>query len=85
MRGLLIGSACVTLGGAAFAQTATVTGQVLLRDADQPLPYTTVSVLSNGTQLLTTETGRFTLANLLPGEVRLRFKRIGFSPRTPAQ
>jgi hypothetical protein len=64
-----------------LAQAATVTGQILLRDADQPLPFTTVSVLSHGIQLLTSEAGRFTVPNLVPGEVRLRFKRIGFSPR----
>ena len=81
MRALLIGTACTSLAGAAFGQTATVTGQVLLREADQPLPYTTVSVLSQATQFLTSETGRFTVTNLVPGEVRLRFKRIGFAPQ----
>ena len=81
MRAFLIAAACSTLAGPALAQTATVTGQVLLQEADQPLPYTTVAVLSHGIQLLTSETGRFTVPNLLPGEVRLRFKRIGYSPR----
>ena len=81
MRTLLIATSCAAFASAAFAQTATVTGQVLLQEADQPLPYTTVSVMSHGIQLLTTETGRFTVPNLLPGEVRLRFKRIGYSPR----
>lgn len=63
-----------------MAQTATVTGQVVLRDGEQPLPYTTVAVLSQPMQFLTSETGRFTVSNLTPGEARLRFKRIGFAP-----
>jgi hypothetical protein len=81
MRILLIAAAGTALSSASMAQTATVMGQVLLQDADQPLPYTTVSVMSHGIQLLTSESGRFTVPNLLPGEVRVRFKRIGYSPR----
>jgi hypothetical protein len=70
---------------AARAQTATVTGQVVLHGSgEQPLAYTTVSVLSQAAQLLTSENGTFTLRNLPPGEVLLRFKRIGFVPKDTA-
>jgi hypothetical protein len=65
----------------AVAQNATVIGAVVLKEGGQPLGFATVSVLSQGTQLLTGETGRFMLLNLPPGQVRLRFKRIGFSPK----
>jgi hypothetical protein len=65
---------------AAGAQNATVTGQVVLRDDGQPLGYTTIAVLSQGTQRLAGENGSFALT-LPPGEVRLRFKRIGFVPK----
>lgn len=62
----------------ARAQSALVRGQVVLRDDGQPLPYTTVALVSQGSQRLTSDSGRFVLADLPPGEVRLRFKRIGF-------
>jgi len=68
---------------AAGAQSATVTGQVVLRDDGQPLGYTTIAVLSQGTQQLAGENGSFALT-LPAGEVRLRFKRIGFLPKDTA-
>lgn len=80
MRAVVI-AALLCAGATAAAQTVTVSGQVVLKEDGQPLGFTTVSVLSQGTQLLTSESGRFLLTNLPPGEVRLRFKRIGFSPR----
>jgi hypothetical protein len=58
-----------------------VSGQILLKEGGQPLGYTTVSVLSEGRQFLSNESGRFVLPDLAAGEVRLRFKRIGFHPR----
>jgi hypothetical protein len=64
----------------AHAQYATVTGRVVLRDDGQPLGFTTISVLSQGTQRLASDSGTFVLRNLPPGEVRLRFRRIGFAP-----
>lgn len=66
---------------AAHAQSSVVRGQVVLRDDGQPLPYTTVALLSQGTQRLTSDSGAFVLIDLPPGEVRLRFKRIGFVPK----
>jgi len=66
---------------AAGAQTASVTGQVVHAEGAAPLGYTTVSLLSQPAQLLTSEGGTFQITGLMPGEVRLRFKRIGFAPR----
>ena len=69
---------------AAQAQHATVSGKVVLRDNGQPLGYTTITVLSQGRQLLATDSGTFLLRGLPQGEVRLRFKRIGFVPKDTA-
>src|SRR5262245_28817010 len=66
---------------ATHAQSSVVRGQVVLHGAGHPLPYTTVSLLSQGTQRLTSDSGVFVLTDLPPGEVRLRFKRIGFTPK----
>ena len=63
------------------AQSSIVRGQVVLNGDGQPLPYTTVSLLSQGIQRLTSDSGTFVLIDLPPGEVRLRFKRIGFRPK----
>jgi hypothetical protein len=70
---------CVALPAlTATAQSATIDGEVFVSGGDR-MPYATVSVLS-GRQLLTNATGRFILT-VPAGEVRLRFKRIGFTPR----
>ena len=66
---------------ATHAQSSVVRGQVVLQGDGQPLPYTTVSLLSQGIQRLTSDSGTFVLIDLPPGEVRLRFKRIGFTPK----
>src|SRR4029450_4229648 len=66
---------------AAHAQSSVVRGQVVLQGDRQPLPYTTVVLLPQGIQRLTTDSGTFALIDLPPGEVRLRFKRIGFAPK----
>src|SRR5688500_18697022 len=75
--------ACLALSDAP-AQYATVVGEVVMKEGGGPLSYTTISVVSRGTQLLTTETAKFTLRDLAPGEVRLQFKRIGFAPKDTA-
>ena len=81
MRRLFFFLACAASAlTSAGAQSATVTGQVVLRDDGQPLGYTTIGVLSLGTQQLARENGSFSLT-LPPGEVQLRFKRIGFVPK----
>jgi hypothetical protein len=81
MRTILCTIVCASTAlSAARAQSATVAGQVVSRDGGEPLGFTTVSVPSRGAQLLAGEGGAFTLRALPPGEVRLRFTRIGFAP-----
>jgi hypothetical protein len=63
----------------AVAQSAVVAGQVILRQERQPLGYATVAIFPQGRQLLTSDAGRFQIT-VPAGEVRLRFKRIGFTP-----
>src|SRR5215211_2526487 len=65
----------------AHAQSSVVRGQVVLQGGGPTLPYTTVALLSQGTQRLTGDSGAVVLVDVPPGEVRLRFKRIGFAPR----
>jgi len=63
---------------------STVTGQVVLQADGQPLGFTTISVLSQRTQRLASDSGTFLLRGLPPGEVRLRFRQIGFAPKDTA-
>jgi hypothetical protein len=71
-------TALLSPAASALAQTAGISGQVVLADGGQPLGYT---VVSNGErQLLTNESGKFFLS-VAPGDVKLRFKRIGFAPK----
>jgi hypothetical protein len=65
----------------AHAQYATVTGRVVLRDDGQPLGFTTISVLSQGTQQLASDSGTIVLRNLPPGPERLRFRRTVIGAR----
>jgi hypothetical protein len=84
LRATIITIVCaLLLSGSAEGQTAVVSGQVVLEGGQEPLGYTTVSVLSEGRQLLSSGTGRFVI-DAPAGEVRLRFKRIGFAPRDTA-
>jgi hypothetical protein len=77
MRSIVLLALCAAR---VVAQGITVDGQVVRRESGLPLPYTTVAVLSQGRQLLTSESGKFRLS-VPVGEVRLRFKRIGFVPK----
>jgi hypothetical protein len=82
MRSVIGALVCaVGLARASHAQNVAVSSQVNLKDGGQPLGYTTISILSEARQLLTNESGKFALLNIAPGEVRLRFKRIGFAPK----
>lgn len=76
----ILAPALLLAASVAAAQNATVSGQVVLKENGQPLGYTTISILTENRQLLTSETGKFILLGLTPGDVRLRFKRIGFAP-----
>jgi hypothetical protein len=82
MRRTLLALACAVIAlPATRAQTVAISGQVVLRDNGQPLGYTTIAVLSYGTQRLASDSGTFHLLDLAPGKVRFRFKRIGFAPK----
>jgi hypothetical protein len=71
----------MSVAGGARAQNATVVARVVAREGREPLGYTTVSVLKQGIQRLTTDSGVIVLRDLPPGEVGLRFRRIGFAPK----
>lgn len=82
LRSLLAGAAFACLAGwDVGAQGASVVGKVLAKDGGAPLGHSAVTVLSQGTQLYTNEAGGFVLRAVLPGEVRVRIRRIGFAPR----
>lgn len=82
MRCMLPAAILVALGtNPARAQSASVSGEVLHGESGAPLAYTSVSVLPQPAQLLTNEGGTFQITGLLAGQVRLRFKRIGFAPK----
>jgi hypothetical protein len=63
------------------AQNGVVAGEVVLREGGVPLGFITVSVLAQDKHLLTGESGHFRLLEVPPGDVRLRFRRIGFAPK----
>jgi hypothetical protein len=85
MRATLFTIMCVSTAlSAPGAQHATVVGRVVVRDSGEPVGYASVSVLPHGPQRLAGERGPFVLRDLPPGEVRLRFRRIGFAPKDTA-
>jgi hypothetical protein len=85
MRATLFTAICVSTAlSAARAQHATVVGRIVLRENGAPVASAAVSVLPDGAQRLAGEDGAFMLRNLPPGEVRLRFRRIGFAPKDTA-
>ena len=82
MRGTLFTAICVaTALSAAPGQHATIVGRVVLRESGHPIANVAVSVLPDGAQRLAGEDGAFELRDLPPGEVRVRFRRIGFAAK----
>ena len=82
MHATLVTAVCVsTAVSAAHAQHATVVGRVVVRESGEPLGYASISVLPGAEQRLAGAGGAFVLRNLPPGEIRLRFRHIGFAPR----
>jgi hypothetical protein len=75
--------ALIALAGA-HAQSATVIALAIDQSSGGPLGFTAVTVLTQGTQRLTGESGLIVLRNLPSGEVRLRFRRIGYAPKDTA-
>jgi hypothetical protein len=66
--------------GVAGAQNATVIARTFA-DGHTSLGLTTISVPSQGVQRLADDSGTVVLRNLPPGQVALRFRRIGFTPK----
>ncbi|MFI5229009.1 MAG: carboxypeptidase regulatory-like domain-containing protein [Gemmatimonadales bacterium] len=64
----------------AFGQRGSLSGQVLDREANAPLPFSGVSILGQSAERLTGSDGRFQIADLAPGAVHVRVRRVGFSP-----
>ncbi|HYC53239.1 MAG TPA: carboxypeptidase regulatory-like domain-containing protein [Gemmatimonadaceae bacterium] len=81
MRCSLVAITVLLTPDSTIAQNASLSGQVIHAEDGAPLGYTSVSVLSQPAQLLTSDAGTFHIVNLIPGEVRLRFRRIGFQPK----
>jgi hypothetical protein len=85
MRATLFAAVCVSTAlSAARAQHATVVGRVVVRESGEPVGYAAISVLPHGDERLAGAGGAFVLRDLPPGEVRLRFRHIGFAPTDTA-
>jgi hypothetical protein len=78
-RVLLATSLLVLASHLGWAQ-GVIVGQVVSKEGGRPLGYTTIGVVARDTQFLSGDGGAFVLRTL-SGDVRLRFRRIGFSPR----
>lgn len=77
---LLAAILAVSVVRGAHAQNATVVARTVERDGGEPLGFTAVSVPTQGIERLTNEGGTIVLRDLPPGEIGLRFRRIGFAP-----
>lgn len=85
MRPIVFTTICISTAlSAARAQHATVVGRVVVRESGEPAGYASISVLPHGEERLASASGSFVLRNLPPGEVRLRFRRIGFAAKDTA-
>ena len=85
MSAMLAAAVCASAGlSVARAQHATVVGRVVVRESGEPLGYASITVLPGAEQRLTGAGGAFVLRDLPPGEVRLRFRHIGFAPKDTA-
>ena len=56
-----------------------VVGRVVVLEGGEPVASAAISVLPTGGERLAGEDGAFVLRGLAPGEVHLRFRRIGFA------
>ncbi|MFN8179793.1 MAG: carboxypeptidase-like regulatory domain-containing protein [bacterium] len=61
------------------APNGSITGRVT-DESGQPLPWTWVRVLPNGTRALADELGRFHIQGLEPGPISLAFDHVGAQP-----
>jgi hypothetical protein len=70
----------VLLAQVAAAQSGTVSGVVVSREGNVPLPFSAVSV-NGGPSLLASDSGRFRFVNIPVGKARVHVQRIGYFPR----
>jgi hypothetical protein len=71
---------CAAAVRAQGTATHRITGVVLSQADQSPLPHAMVSLQSAGRETFTDDRGRFSFANLSPGEYRVRAIHLGFSP-----
>jgi hypothetical protein len=69
---------------AAAQQRATIVGVVVAKESSQPLSFADVFVEQTKSGGFTNDAGRFRIDNLPAGELRIRVRRLGFSPTTVA-
>jgi len=67
-------------GGGVLAQTAVITGQVVDAETQVPLSGVIVTAQPLGEQALTDSRGRFRVAGIAPGMVRLEVSLLGYAP-----
>ena len=75
-----LAATCLVAAPSASAQSGVLIGQVLDRQAGAPLPFSGVSLVGQTLQRLTNDQGRFQIMDLAPGTVRIRVRRVGYSP-----
>ncbi len=79
LRSLLLLAALAMLPAGAYAQqSATITGQVVDQDTQQPLPGTQVFIVGTERGTLTDERGMFIIPDVPAGTYTLRVSRIGY-------
>jgi TonB-linked SusC/RagA family outer membrane protein len=66
----------------AFAQNGTLSGTVTDAASNQPVGAVQVQVVGTTRGAVTSEAGRYTIANLPAGTYSLTFRRVGYTPAT---
>ncbi len=60
--------------------TGTVVGTVVSKEGGLALGFSVVSIISLSRERFTDDSGRFTLADLPPGQLQVRVRHLGYSP-----
>ncbi len=61
-----------------FAQNGTIKGQIIDKGNNDPVPYANILVVGTNTGASSDIDGYFTLTNIQPGYVKLRFSSVGY-------
>ena len=83
-KSLLFLVTLIVAPGAIMAQTGRITGTVTDSASGQPILSATVTVVGTKLAAATTSDGRYSIANIPAGTVRVRVQRLGFAARTRA-